>query len=279
MSNANDADRTQQYRTGEFEGRAFNTTAKQPGKTVLELYDFDPASHKVRAYIGFSDGLTGESWTSGTVSDAGDFYLSGPLSNYRMEISGSLAAGGAIHATYRLEGKPPQEGKFDVSFQHALPLSTASMHDNQHGAPDLADLVGPWEVGGGMPAPINPVTGIPTGISFVEARRFEVLPDGQFKYLQSHRHCNGAGVATCCTETAVMQEGTLSLDGSQLDLNISGGGSIARDNCNPALNQQSALKPSRQTYEWSIKSGSNGSGRELCLRMPDGSWCFNKQQS
>ena len=37
------------------------------------------------------------------------------------------------------------------------------------------DLIGAWEIGGGLPAQTNPITGEASGISFVEARRLEIF--------------------------------------------------------------------------------------------------------
>jgi len=74
------------------------------------------------------------------------------------------------------------------------------------------DLIGAWEIGGGLPAQTNPITGEASGISFVEARRLEIFPEGTFKHVQSHRHCEGSGLRRCCEEQAILEQGGLSID-------------------------------------------------------------------
>src|SRR5690242_5267619 len=99
--------------------------------------------------------------------DRGDLALSGKLLNFAMQTHGHLAPNGTINATYSLSGTTTQEGTFDVKFEHLLTNGVATA------------LIGAWEIGGGLPAQTNPITGEASGISFVEARRLEIFPDGK----------------------------------------------------------------------------------------------------
>jgi len=98
------------------------------------------------------------------------------------------------------------------------------------------DILGIWEVGGGLPSQVNPVTGMSTGPSFVDAHRLEFFPDGNFKHLWSHRHCD---TIRCCSDQAMLEEGPYSFSGRTLDLTVTGGNLIASDGCNPKLNGHS----------------------------------------
>ena len=150
------------FRTGHYEGRAYNTTARQQGKVILDLYGLDPGSHAVRAYFAASAGLSGDAWLTGTIDDRGDLALSGRLLDFAMQLHGHLAPSGTITASYSLTGTTSQEGTFEVRFEHPLTAAVAT------------DLIGAWEIGGGLPAQTNPITGEASGISFVEARRLEI---------------------------------------------------------------------------------------------------------
>jgi hypothetical protein len=262
--------RFQQYRAGHYEGSALNTTGNQRGKLVLDLYDYDPASGSVRAYSGFSDGLSGEAWLSGSIGGRGELDLAGTLSDFRMVVHGRLGADGTIKATYRLEGAAPQEGNFEVAFQRPLPAAQGQT------TPGFDDLIGAWEVGGGLPAQRNPVTGEATGVSFTEARRLEIFPDGQFKHVLSHRHCEGTGISRCCSESAVLEQGKVSVEGRRLVFDIEGGGTILKDGCNPSLSRQGTVGRRSEGFEWSLKTAAGGA--VLCLRQSSGeSACYQKQ--
>jgi len=264
------------YVAGHYEGSALNTTANQRGKVVLDLYDFDRATGGVRAYSGFSDGLSGEAWLSGTIGGHGELELSGRLADFRMVVRGRLTPEGTIKAAYRLEGAAPQEGTFEVAFRRPLPPAQGGAVGQ---SPGFADLIGAWEVGGGLPAQTNPITGEATGVSFVEARRLEVFPDGQFKHVLSHRHCEGTGSARCCSEEAVLEQGRLSVEGSRLVFDVEGGGTIRKDGCNPALSRQGQVGRSKEVFEWSLKPAAGASGASvLCLRNDSGGGaCYQKQ--
>ena len=256
---------TRHFQTGDYEGRAFNTTAHQQGKVVLDLYALDPTSHTVRGYCGFSDGLSGDAWLTGTIDDRGDLALSGKLSDFAMQIDGHLAPSGTISATYRLSGTTTQEGTFDVKFEHPLTDSVAT------------DLVGAWEIGGGLPTQTNPITGEASGISFVEAGQLEIFPDGKFKHVQSHRHCEGSGLRRCCEEQAVLEQGALSFDDRRMTFNVEGGGTITRNGCNPSLSKEGTVTRRKVSFEWTLQRASNGTAN-LCLRGDTGEKvCYQKQ--
>lgn len=269
-------EKTRTYLSAAFAGTALNTTVNQKGKVVFDLYDYDPASGSVRAFFGVSDGLVGESWLSGEVNNRGEISLEGDLLNFRMEVHGTLTPQGAIDATYRLKGSNPQAGRFQVAFQHELPSALESPIGGRSGT-SFFDLVGAWEVGGGLPAQQNPFTGATTGISFVEARRFEIMPDGHFRHIYSHRHCEGGGLSRCCSEQAVLEEGTLDVDAHMLKLDITGGGTINRDSCNKALNREGKVATKIESFPWSLKRDPSGEAT-LCIQLPSGeSTCYKKQ--
>ena len=253
------------FRTGHYEGRAYNTTAHQQGKFVLDLYALNPSSHRVRGYSGFSDGLSGDAWLSGTIDDRGDLDLSGTLSNFAMHVHGHLAPDGTVSATYSLTGTTTQEGTFDVKFEHPLNSGVAT------------DLIGAWEIGGGLPAQTNPITGEASGISFVEARRLEIFPEGRFKHVQSHRHCEGSGLRRCCEEQATLEQGALSFDDWRMTFNVEGGGTISRNSCNPSSTKEGTVTPRKVSFQWTLQRASNGAAK-LCLQGDTGETvCYQKQ--
>ena len=173
---------------------------------------------------------------------------------------------GSITATYQLDGASHQDGNFEASFQHDL-----------EGAPSnkaFANLIGAWEIGGGMPAEVSPITGRATGISFVEARRLEIFPDGEFKHVLSHRHCESG----CCREDATLEQGTISFEGQNLVFDIAGGGTITRNSCNPRLGGQGTVKRQKERFPWTFKQASAGNAPELCIQLSNGeSTCYKKQ--
>lgn len=253
------------FRAGQYTGQALNTTYNQRGKIVLDLYDIR-ATGKVEAYFGASDGLTGEAWLNGTIDRRGELDLTGSLADFRIEIQGHVTPQGSITATYRLDGASHQDGNFEASFQHDL-----------EGAPSnkaFANLIGAWEIGGGMPAEVSPITGRATGISFVEARRLEIFPDGEFKHVLSHRHCESG----CCREDATLEQGTISFEGQNLVFDIAGGGTITRNSCNPRLGGQGTVKRQKERFPWTFKQASAGNAPELCIQLSNGeSTCYKKQ--
>lgn len=255
----------QPFRTGHYEGRAYNTSARQQGKVVLDLYALDAGSHRVRGYSGFSDGLSGDAWFTGTINDRGELTLSGRLSDFEMQIHGQLAPDGTISATYSLSGTTTQEGTFQVKFEHPLTNGLAT------------DLIGAWEIGGGLPTQINPATGEAAGISFVEARRLEIFPEGKFKHVQSHRHCEGSGSGRCCEEQAVLEQGELSFDDRRLTFNVESGGTISRNSCNASSIKEGTVTPHKVSFQWTLQRASNGAAK-LCLQGDTGEKvCYQKQ--
>ena len=258
------------FRAGHYSGTAFNTTANQRGKVVFDLYDFDPRSGHVRAYFAASDGLEGEAWLTGRIDKSGALHLTGSLAQFKMEVEARLTSANSIKANYSLAATNSQAGNFEVTLQRPFDTSTSN------GA--AVQLVGAWEVGGGMAAPTNPVTGMASGMSFVDARRFEILPGGEFTHLHSHENCRVTGIARCCLQTATMERGTIDINGNQMILHINGGDNLARDNCNPRLNQQSHVSPKVETFSWTIRRGTDGNS-QLCIQggSENTSTCYNRQ--
>ena len=254
------------YQAGQYNGQALNTTANQRGKVVFDLYDLDSSSGNVLAYLGFSDGLSGDAWLTGSINKQGELELTGTLLNFQVEIQGHATPRDSIKATYQLDGTSHQEGNFEVSFQHDL--------SNAPSNKTFADMIGAWEIGGGMPAQTNPITGGAAGISFVEARHLDIFPDGQFKHTLSHRHCE----SVCCREDATLEQGTILIEDKQLVFNITGGGTITRDNCNPRLNHEGSVDHGKKSFTWSLKEGEFGGQPGLCIVNASGeSTCYKKQ--
>lgn len=105
-------------RPGRYDGTAFNTTAGQAGKAILEILDVE-ASGKVSAHFVASDGLQGEAWLSGTADASGVLVLSGKLGDWDMSVRAVPDAGGTLTATYQLRGPSAQDGTFKVRFRSA----------------------------------------------------------------------------------------------------------------------------------------------------------------
>jgi len=255
------------YRAGYYKGQALNTTANARGNVGFELYDVDRKNGHARAYAIFSDGLEGEAWLTGKITDNGELDLSGALGNYQMEVRGHLAPNGAIRADYSLEGANAQRGNFQVSFFQEIPAAMAD--DSSFRSSATAELIGAWEVGGGLPTQFNPITGTATGVSFVDAHRLEFFPDGSFKHLWSHRHCDGAH---CCSQQAMLETGSYSLEGTSLALTISGGTLINTDACNSKMNGHTPVKHRTETFTVSAR------GTQLCLQQgSQAAVCYQKQ--
>lgn len=164
-----------------------------------------------------------------------------------MDVDARPTSATTIKASYSLTANSNQEGTFEVTLQRPFDKSRNG---------DPADkLIGAWEVGGAMPMQTNPITGMTSGISFVDARRLEILPDGEFKHLHSHEHCEGSGVARCCLQTATLETGMITVSENQIVFRIAGGDNIARDNCQPRLNQQSHVAPKTETFTWTMRRG------------------------
>jgi hypothetical protein len=254
------------YRTGEYEGQAFNKTANARGKVAFELYALNKSTGQVRAYFIAYDGLQGEAWLTGKISSSGALELSGNLADYRMMIHGNVSDNGSITADYKLEGADTQFGIFKASITKSIPADMAD--DEAFRASPVSKLIGAWEVGGGLPGQTNPITGM-TGVSFVDAHRLEFFPDGSFKHIWSHRHCDGL---QCCSEQAMLESGSYSLEGNELSLTTSGGSLINRAVCDPRLNTQTPVKHRTETFRTSMK------GSQLCLQQgQQAAACYQKQ--
>ena len=256
------------YRAGFYKGHAFNTTAKASGKVAFELFDLDQKTGHVRAYFIASDGLQGEAWLNGKVTSSGELDLSGDLASYRMKIHARVGSNGSIKADYSLEGTDSQTGSFEVSFVEALPENMAE--DTGFRSSPVSKLVGAWGTGGGLPAEVNPITGMASGVSFVNAHRLQFFPDNSFKHLWSHRHCDGPH---CCSEQAMLESGSFSLQGERLTLNVTDGTLINSDVCNPRMNGHTPVKHRTETFDVSITGDS-----QLCLQQGSKPVaCYQKQ--
>lgn len=204
-------------------------------------------------------------WLTGTTDDRGDLVLSGTWLDFATQIHGHLTPNGEISVTYVLSGATTQEGTFDVEFEHPLTSRIAT------------DLIGAWEIGGGLPTQTNPITGEASGISFVEVRRLEIFPEGKFKHVQSHRHCEGSGLRRCCEDQVILEQGELSFDDRRMTLNVEGGGTISRNGCNPSLNKEGTVTPRKLSFQWTLQRASNGPAK-LCLQGDSGEKvCYQKQ--
>jgi hypothetical protein len=263
---ARSQDPLQKYRAGRYKGTALNTTANARGKVDFELFDIDQTNGRARAYFIATEGLEGEAWLTGRIENNGELKLSGTLETYRMEVHGHLTPNGSIRADYLLEGANPQQGNFEISFVSALPTDMAE--DSGFRTSAVSNLIGAWEVGGALPAQVNPVTGISTGVSFVDVHRLEFFPDRSFKHLWSHRHCDGP---RCCSDQAMLETGSYSLDGQNLNLNITGGNLINTDVCNPRMNGHTPVKQRTETFGVSMR------GSQLCLQGKQPAACYQKQ--
>ena len=260
------------FRAGFYKGTALNTTANAHGKVAFELYDFDQKNGHVHAYFGASDGLEGEAWLSGKITNSGELDLTGNLASYRMEVRGHLAADGSIEADYTLEGTNPQRGNFDVAFVSTIPAEMAD--DSSFRTSAISNLIGTWEVGGALPAQVNPITGMSSGVSFVDVHRLEFFPDGSFKHLWSHRHCDGP---RCCSEQAMGENGAYRLDGDKLSLTVTDGMLINTDMCNPKMTGHTPVKHRTDTYNVSRKQAFGGEA-QLCLQTgSQAATCYQKQ--
>ena len=183
-----------------------------------------------------------------------------------MDVDARLTSPTTIKASYSLTAANSQQGTFEVTLQQAFDDSTNAGVNGK--------FIGAWEIGGGLPMQMNPITGMTSGISFVDARRLEILPDGEFTHLHSHEHCEGSGMARCCLQTAVLERGRLTISGDQMLFKINGGDNISRDNCQPRLNQQGHVSPKTETFTWTMRGGS-----QLCLQGGSGNetTCYQRQ--
>lgn len=157
-------------------------------------------------------------------------------------------------------------------FDEAHPDRIAATH-----AKGLADLVGTWEWDDALLQDRDPYSGTVRGIGYVEAGKLEISPNGQFKLIRTHRHCAGA----CCNEQGKSEYGTISVDkNGELVFQINSGTEMARDGCNAGANQQSAIKPHRESYPWSIRLNAlHNNAPTLCWNTEPGkAVCYIKQQ-
>jgi hypothetical protein len=138
------------------------------------------------------------------------------------------------------------------------------------------DLIGKWQWSNALLQERDPYSGNLRGIGYVDAGELEISPNGQFKLIRTHRHCEGA----CCNEQGKSESGTISIEGGELVFQIKTGTEMARDGCHAGVNQQSAIKPHRESYPWSIRLNPvHNNAPTLCWNTaPDKADCYIKQQ-
>ena len=144
-------------------------------------------------------------------------------------------------------------------------------------AKGLADLIGTWEWHDALPQQRDPYSGAVSGIGYVDGGKLEIAPDGQFKLLRTHRHCEGA----CCREEGKSESGTVSIEQGALVFQVKTGTEIARDGCNAQFNRQAAISPHRESYSaWNINHNpAHNNAPTLCWSTAANEpVCYVKQQ-
>ena len=144
-------------------------------------------------------------------------------------------------------------------------------------AKGFADLVGIWEWHDALPQQRDPYSGALRGIGYVDGGKLEIAPDGQFKLLRTHRHCEGP----CCREQGKSESGTVSVERGTLVFQIRTGMEVSRDGCNAGLNRQAAISPHRESYgDWNInRNPVHNNAPTLCWNTaPNESTCYVKRQ-
>lgn len=189
-----------------------------------------------------------------------------------------VASLGADYQNHFVEGfrrsgmQTPLFKAFVELFDEAHPDRVAATR-----AKGFADLVGTWEWSDALLQERDPYNGNPRGVGYVDAGTLEISPDGQFKLIRTHRHCEG----TCCNEQGKSEQGTISVDkNGELVFQINSGTEMARDGCNARLNQQVAIKPHRESYNWSIRLNAlHDNAPTLCWNTgPNEATCYIKRQ-
>lgn len=144
-------------------------------------------------------------------------------------------------------------------------------------AKGFADLVGTWEWDDALLQDRDQYSRTARGIGYVEAGKLEIAPDGKYKLIRTHRHCEGA----CCNEQGKSESGTVSVEGGELVFLIKAGTQMTREGCNARVNQQSAISPYRESYNsWSITPNPNhNNAPTLCWNTgPKEATCYIKRQ-
>ncbi|MDQ6653884.1 MAG: hypothetical protein M3Y84_14230 [Acidobacteriota bacterium] len=127
----------------------------------------------------------------------------------------------------------------------------------------FTDLVGKWKLGDAMLPGRNPYNREATGISYTDTRTLEITADGQFKRMHVHNHCESGGA--CCRMNGITEYGAVSIEGGQLVFQVKSGTELNRDGCNTRMNQQVAIKPHRESFNWSIRLNAlHNNAQTLC---------------
>jgi hypothetical protein len=139
-----------------------------------------------------------------------------------------------------------------------------------------ADLIGIWKREDGLMAEKYPGRS-PSGVSYTDSATLEISADGRFKHIKVHNHCSGSG--GCCRMDGATEHGTISLEGTKLAFDVQSGSEMVRDGCAPGLASQSAIKPRKESFVWSIrKDSSRNNALALCWNTgPDSAVCYWKQ--
>lgn len=144
-------------------------------------------------------------------------------------------------------------------------------------AKGFADLVGTWEWHDALNQQRDAYSGALRGVGYVDGGQLVITPDGQFKLLRTHRHCEGA----CCREQGKSESGTVSVERGELVFQIKSGMEVSRDGCNAGPDRQSAISPHRESYgDWNIyRNPVHDNALTLCWNTaPNESTCYVKQQ-
>jgi hypothetical protein len=136
------------------------------------------------------------------------------------------------------------------------------------------DLVGGWRRSDSLLADRQSYGSEQIGVSYTDSGSLEIRADGSFKLVKVHNHIQNG----CSRLDGSTESGLVSLEGSSLFFQVTGGSEQVEDGC---LKRQShtVLKPRGDKFSWSIRSNPNNeSATMLCLSTPAGkSECYEKQ--
>jgi hypothetical protein len=152
-----------------------------------------------------------------------------------------------------------------------------SAYPDRHGATrakGFNDLIGTWSRDDALLAGRDAYSGAATGVSYTDSGTIEIAANGSFKLVQQHTHC-GTG---CCRLDGEQKVGSVSIVGSMLVFEVSGGSTLVQDDCS-RRNQRVAVAPHRESYKWSIRNNPNKNNASmLCWNTAaDKAVCYEKQ--
>lgn len=131
-SNSKSKDTGKDYsdRVGRYTGTATNTTVDATGDAVIDITEIDNSTGAVKVEMDYSNGLCGQSSSSGTINKSTDVMtLTGPLTpsggddcptdTWTMATRCTFAGTDTLKCTYRLTRpeNDPQAGRFEVTKQ------------------------------------------------------------------------------------------------------------------------------------------------------------------